>query len=840
MKTLEHFTENSRLYRRDDPAAAAAIAAADCSGYTLCLTHVGQQNLQLGDHYYHNNDDAMQEMRAVARALPLDNHQVVVAFGIGMGYLFDALRGWLESDVSRMLIFIEDDAAVVRRFFETARARVLLMHPQVLIKVLKPLEGNFAVAFEHQCSDITGAYLAKTPCIALLPHYRQLRADVCRQLRTQVLLGSGFEQMARTELTYSRREVFGNFYTNMLRCSGWQLELSLRDAFAGVPAIICGAGPSISEQLPALKAIENRALIFGAGTGINVLNANGIFPHFGIGLDPTEFQASRVRTNYAYETPFFVRSRLNVQASHTLHGPKIYVNGLATSRLSNWFEEQLAIATDAPLPTGISSSNFAIDQAIALGCNPIILVGMDLAYSASSRYPAVIKAHPAEPKNVHHEVAAQTSKQIVGYSSCGTHLNTKYEWLIESNIISECSYRNPDVRIYNATPGGLLIRGIPYRPFDTLINEELGPPLPLKAKIHRIIHEAATVTAPPVRLFEVMERWLASLQTLLRLYASAKEEISLLWNGVLAGNPLPESPPYSATFNAIAQQLEQEPVTHFLLDELRLFFDKLAFNERRLLRCYPERLSHQGRDLKRLELLLNEVIFFEETLSFHEQRVIEALESEEERQRLIASKGGVPPPEVPKGEVIERYANGATAVIKRGHEEAFLYPDGALASLRCRDGVSRYYYRDGTLKSTLPHRAAVLNGTVMLYYPNGALFREIPFVDGLLDGVEREWNEAGLLIIEATYKAGSACGVARRWHRNGQLAHEAHFEEGGSCSSLETWDEEGRPTTPQAQMGGKREVIIEAIDAFYQEAVQFNFLNTDDFNHAFERELSHE
>ncbi|KOV98774.1 hypothetical protein ADK65_20835 [Streptomyces sp. NRRL B-1140] len=69
------------------------------------------------------------------------------------------------------------------------------------------------------------------------------------------------------------------------------------------------------------------------------------------------------------------------------------------------------------------------------------------------------------------------------------------------------------------------------------------------------------------------------------------------------------------------------------------------------------------------------------------------------------------------------------------------------------------------------------------------------YVDGYKDGPSREWYRDGTLRSEGVLRGGLPVGEFREWHSNGVLAAKQVFAENG-MTLLEdrSWDECGRPT----------------------------------------------
>ncbi|MEU0584079.1 hypothetical protein [Streptomyces sp. NPDC006132] len=69
------------------------------------------------------------------------------------------------------------------------------------------------------------------------------------------------------------------------------------------------------------------------------------------------------------------------------------------------------------------------------------------------------------------------------------------------------------------------------------------------------------------------------------------------------------------------------------------------------------------------------------------------------------------------------------------------------------------------------------------------------YVDGYKNGPSREWYKNGTLRSEGTLRAGRPVGEFKEWHSNGVLAvHQVFAENGMTLLADSAWDEHGRPT----------------------------------------------
>lgn len=152
--------------------------------------------------------------------------------------------------------------------------------------------------------------------------------------------------------------------------------LYLKDAFANVPAIIVGAGPSLKKNMQHLVSLKEKALIFAGG---NALSALPIEPHFAANIDPKAPYHEAKRYPYG-ETPFCFQSRINPENFSLIHGEALWFPE-NHHRFLNWID-----GFDETFDGGWTVGTFLTKIAYFLGCSPIILVGMDLCYLENEKY----------------------------------------------------------------------------------------------------------------------------------------------------------------------------------------------------------------------------------------------------------------------------------------------------------------------------------------------------------------------------------------------------------------------------------------------------------------------
>lgn len=156
-------------------------------------------------------------------------------------------------------------------------------------------------------------------------------------------------------------------------------EPAIKDLFGcfpGRPAVIVATGPSLDASYRHLVGIEDRVVLFSVDASLKFLLAQGIRPHFVTSLErgPNVIRCFEgLEPEQCGSTVQVATPVVRPEVYEAYPGPKAIL--YRTIHHFKWLRND-----KGTLDTGPSSANMAFRIAEALGCDPIILVGQDLAY----------------------------------------------------------------------------------------------------------------------------------------------------------------------------------------------------------------------------------------------------------------------------------------------------------------------------------------------------------------------------------------------------------------------------------------------------------------------------
>lgn len=723
------YSSNFKKLENDDPELAFAIKAAR-SGCSQNYTYLNQPNLIVKKEdcsfFIHRLENSHREAVQWIESLSLENISVLYVYGIGLGEYYKAALPWLKSDETHRLIFLENHLEIMRYLLDSPIGTLLLNDPQVEIRDVSKIETDPSILYW-----LTWDYLSENFLLTALASYKEYEREFFNLLSNQLHFQSHQRQLqAREKLEYGMT-FFNNFYHNLLKIPSAYSGEALFNKFKNVPAIICGAGPSLQKHLSLLKELEDKALIIAPGSAMNSLNSHSIWPHLGVAIDPNLETFYRILMNRAFETPFFYRDRLQYDALKAIHGPRLRVCGTGDYSISKWFEKELDLSSEIDIDEGQNVVNFALDLAYNLGCNPIIFVGMDLSADPSQHYAPGIERHPFQPPAAPPEL--NLGDPLIVLDIHDKPVKTYWPWIAEANWLSFFGHTHSSLTLINSTEGGIGFFSIPAISLEEVAKTYLSDSLDIPTRMHQALQEASLSAITLEKIEGLMQRFYESVKRC-EAYFEKNQTLS----------PSIDSQP--------AIDLEEEIAFQYLLKDFDTFYFQLTHRKQRELKRIA---SSADKEKKRQEWQSNRFLFLSHTLKIH-AKIIENIQSEKKPSLLTISA-----PFLDIGSV------------KDSNRRTFYYPSGQLESIRVykegiKHGNHQYFYPNGLLKSSIPYKENALDGDVLLYYSNGRLKRSLAFKSGRRHGIEKSWYDNGQLFTRLEYKEGQAV-KAQCWLDDGTL-----------------------------------------------------------------------
>lgn len=114
-----------------------------------------------------------------------------------------------------------------------------------------------------------------------------------------------------------------------------------------------------------------------------------------------------------------------------------------------------------------------------------------------------------------------------------------------------------------------------------------------------------------------------------------------------------------------------------------------------------------------------------------------------------------------------------------GIEDLDVREDGTLVEVKTQklaNGIGRFFYESGKVKSETPFKAGLREGLGKMYYESGKLQSETPFKNDKIEGLKKEYYESGIVQTEVSFVNDQAEGVGKFYYPTGKLQGETPFK----------------------------------------------------------------
>ncbi|HEC1560188.1 TPA: motility associated factor glycosyltransferase family protein [Campylobacter upsaliensis] len=224
--------------------------------------------------------------------------------------------------------------------------------------------------------------------------------------------------------------------------------------------VIVSTGPSLSKQLPLLKEVQERVVIFAADSAYPILMQNDIVPDYVCMVERTDFTAEFFKHDFGNKddkTTFLLASLVHPNAIEYLE--KRGRNYILIPKHLN-FAQYVDLKAFALLSSAVSVAHMALALALELEFKELVFIGQDLAYND------VGHSHPKDYQHsANFESEAYEKIKVVAYGGEG-FVESHEIWIFFKQILEDLIKYVVSAKIYNATQGGARIEGMIEKPFS--------------------------------------------------------------------------------------------------------------------------------------------------------------------------------------------------------------------------------------------------------------------------------------------------------------------------------------------------------------------------------------
>lgn len=331
--------------------------------------------------YLHSRVDPGTEAKRLADSVDVSEAFCYIVGGFGLGHHVRALHERLLGEA--FIIVTEPNLQLLKAAMESVDLAELFAKNRCII-LTEANKSNIQTRLEpYNTLIMMGAQFVSHP--------PSERVDNAFQVQMRKLLADHMTycRMSLVTLVANSRVTSRNVAFNLPAYLSTPPIDVLRDRFAGHPAIVVSAGPSLRRNIDVLARLQGKAVIVAVQTTFKMLLDRGITPDFVTSLDFHEMSK-----RFFEGVPADCRTHLVAEPKVTHHVIDTYKG--PTSLLHNNFA-RLCLGDDLAardgLKAGATVAHLAFYLAVYMGCEPIMLVGQDLGYTDHVYYTPGVAMH---------------------------------------------------------------------------------------------------------------------------------------------------------------------------------------------------------------------------------------------------------------------------------------------------------------------------------------------------------------------------------------------------------------------------------------------------------------
>ena len=438
----QHPEINAFLMKNKGNASEVEVIQAENNKLNLQVTVSEAKTVMI-----HDAADPGSESKQFLSMVPPDSTGVVVMFGMGLGYsVLELLRQ--RPSLQYLVVFELNPEFFVQAMTHMDLSDALgddrlilcLEHTKDLNHVMSPVNRTLMLEDVHT--------LVLNSCSQANPEYEVLSPVVADYI-------AAFNMDGNTKLVFGRTFIENRLKHLTAMPHDRKLE-ELDGKFKDIPAIIVAAGPSLDKNIDQIKKAMGKAVIICVDSALPALLAKDIIPDFVTSIDYQEVTwekiADTVSNPCCRQISLICTTWVTDLVPKRFPAKTVFWAFSRNSMLESWMHEMMGGKISIGGAGTVAHLNFV--SANLMGCDPIIFVGQDLAFSDKKGHSSNValsgvnkfqnKVRKGQTFSVKGAVDADvlTDKQLNGYRKT-------FERMIQES----------DNCVINATEGGAFIKG---------------------------------------------------------------------------------------------------------------------------------------------------------------------------------------------------------------------------------------------------------------------------------------------------------------------------------------------------------------------------------------------
>lgn len=443
------------------------------------------------ESFYYNFEDIDADVIKQYTELKIVNARIALFLGFGLGYEVDYFAKYIsEKQKTQRIIIIEKDIELFKIALQYIDYTPMIKDSNISLILGENIENIFTCLVNVYTKNASMVYYVK--CIQPVYHESSIKNNNEYYMEVLTILRKSVSYM----MDYFGNDPhdsligFDNIMDNIgeiVKNPGINL---LFNKFKGKPAVIVSTGPSLNKNKHLLKGLQDKAFIICPDASLKILLEMGVKPHLVTALERTELTTSLIAgfTKEEVEDVYYAATPVVLPKAYELYpGPRLIVY--------RKFDHFKWIGIDRGIcEIKHSAGNMAFKLAEVMACDPIILIGQDLAYSRDG------KTHAAGAVLGENQVKSDKDNfEVMGND--GQPIMTNSTWNLFRQGF-EIDIADSKSRCINSTEGGAFIEGTTVMSFEKAIElyiaEEFYPVKLIKEQLaefsnHNTKHDVDTL-----------------------------------------------------------------------------------------------------------------------------------------------------------------------------------------------------------------------------------------------------------------------------------------------------------------------------------------------------------
>ncbi|WP_127836712.1 motility associated factor glycosyltransferase family protein [Clostridium prolinivorans] len=295
--------------------------------------------------------------------------------------------------------------------------------------------------------------------ILVFSNYDIVFKEQFKEFLDKVIFMYNDKKLMENTQKYFVEDWFVNFLNNLTYINDFERVDSYKNIFKGKPAIVVSAGPSLEKNLKYLKGNEDKFIIITGARTLNTLIKEGINADFTCIIDSSKEMYDVFKHSLDSEVPLLTIDTGNTEIIRKYKGKKILFNSKDFINASRYL---LDFKMDL-LFQGGSVAHTCTSFAKLLGCDPIIFIGQDLAYTNNKLHAdnAVIEGENNDIKDTGIYIKGVVEEKVL----------TNHDLNMFRERLETMIRIYSDTTFINCTEGGAHIEGTEIKTLKETIDE---------------------------------------------------------------------------------------------------------------------------------------------------------------------------------------------------------------------------------------------------------------------------------------------------------------------------------------------------------------------------------